>query len=84
MGNADSGDDVVCGAGTELVSGAAHARRDEGDCCEDIDACSDLPFDCGVVPGTASCVDTPAPGVGFTCECDAGYVGGPGYPCNPR
>ena len=38
VGNADSGEDEVCGAGTELVSGAAHARRDEGDCCEDIDA----------------------------------------------
>ena len=40
-------------------------------CRVEIDGCSSTP-DCGT---GASCTDVAAPGTGYTCACDAGYIG---------
>jgi len=38
--------------------------------CVDIDACTDN--ECST---TSTCVDTPAPGTGYTCDCEPGWLG---------
>ena len=40
-------------------------------CCAEVDACAASP-DCGI---GGVCVDMPAPGTGYACDCGSGYTG---------
>jgi hypothetical protein len=46
-----------------------------GDCCSDTNGCMDgtgQPMTCGL---NANCIDVAAPGTGFICRCNVGFVG---------
>lgn len=64
---------AVCAGGYEAITPASGS-----DTCEDIDGCVASPCD----DAASTCSDTPAPGVGHTCECNPGYFGDDGQDGN--
>lgn len=65
----------TCGSGQEQA-GAGSATADVE--CQDVDGCAEAdPMGdanpCNTQNGNAACIDTPAPGTGYTCSCSAGF-----------